>query len=85
MFKIQHGFSQFTFLDLFHNYDENNFYSLSSQPDFQIPRINTILKGTEPVRYFRPVIWNNTPIDIRSIKNFDTFKREIRKQKSRNF
>ena len=55
------------------------------QPDFQIPRINTILKGIEPVRYFEPVIWNNIPIKIRSIKKFDTFKTKIRKWKLTNF
>ena len=38
------------------------------QPDFQIPRINTTLKVTESARYFGPVIWNNIPIEIRSIK-----------------
>ena len=37
------------------------------------------MKGIESVRYFEPIIWNNTPIEIRSIKNFDTFKTEIRK------
>ena len=44
IFKIHHGFSQISFLD------ENNFYSLQFQPDFQIPRINTTLKGAESVR-----------------------------------
>ena len=68
MFKIHNGFSQVSFLDLFHNYNENYFYSLRSQPDFQIPSINTILKGIETVRYFGPVIWNNIPVEIRSIK-----------------
>ena len=33
----------------------------------------------ESARYFVPVICNNIPIDIRSIKNFDTFHTEIRK------
>ena len=105
--KISNGFSQVSFLDLFHNYNENNFYSLRSQPDFQIPRINTALKGIEfyslrsqpdfqiPrintalkgiefIRYFRPVIWNNIPIKIRSIKNFGTLKTEIRNWKPTN-
>ena len=31
MFKIHHGFSQVSRLDLFHNYHENNFYRLRSQ------------------------------------------------------
>ena len=85
MFKIHHGFWQVFFLDLFHNYNENNFYNSWSQPDFQIPRIYTSLKGTESVRYFGPVIWNNIPIEIRSIKSFNTFQTEIRKWKLTNF
>ena len=62
MFKIHNGFSQVLFLDFFHNYYENGFYSLRSQPDFQIPRINTTLKGIESVQYFEPVMWNNSLI-----------------------
>ena len=34
MFKIHHGFSQVSFLDLLHKYDENNFYSLRSHTAF---------------------------------------------------
>ena len=78
MFKIKQGFSQISFLD------ENNFCSLRSQPDFQIPRINTALKGPESVRNLGPVNWNNISIEIRSIKNFDTFKTEIRKWKPKS-
>ena len=33
MFKIHDGFSKVSFLDLFYNYIENNFYSFRSQPD----------------------------------------------------
>ena len=78
MFKIYQGFSQISFLD------ENNLYSLRSQPDYQIPRINTTLKRAESVRYLGPVIWNNIFIEVKSIKNFDTFKTEIRKWKLKN-
>ena len=84
MFKIHHGFSQVSCLDLFHNCNKNKFYSLRSQHDFQIPRTNPTLKGTGSIRYFGPVIWNNTPIEIRSIQNFDTFKTEIRKWEPTN-
>ena len=35
-------------------------------------------------RYFEPVICNNIPIEIRIIKNFDTFNTEIRKWKTKN-
>ena len=61
-----------------------NFYCLQSQPNFQIPRINTTLEGLESVRYFGPAVWNNIPIEIRCIENFDTFKTEIRKWKPTN-
>ena len=38
----------------------------------------------ESAQYFGPVICNNIPIDVRSIKNFDTFHTEIRKWKPKN-
>ena len=76
MFKIYNEFSQIYVLDLFHNDNRNNFYSLRSQSDFQIPRIpriNITLKGTGSVRYFGAIIWNNIRIEI-SFKNFETSK-----------
>ena len=51
MFKIYHRYSQISFLDLPHNYHENSFNSLQSQLEFQIPRTNITLKGTESVGY----------------------------------
>ena len=38
----------------------------------------------ESARHFGPVICNNIPIEIRSIKHFDTFNTEIRKLKRQN-
>ena len=38
----------------------------------------------EPVQYFGPVICNDIPIEIISIKNFDTFNTEIRKWEPKN-
>ena len=58
--------------------------SFTSQLDFQILTINTTLKGIESVRYFGPVIWDNIPIEIKSIKKINTFKTEIRKWKPTN-
>ena len=71
MFKTHRGLSQVSFLDLFSNYNENDFYSFRSQPNFQIPRINTTLQGEESVPYFGTVISNNIPIKIRSIQNVE--------------
>ena len=33
MFKFHFGFSKVSFLNLFYNYNENNFYGFRSQPD----------------------------------------------------
>ena len=74
--KFTMDFSKVSFLDLFHNFNENKFYRLRSQSAFQLPKINTTLKGIEFVRYF---IRNNIPVEIRSIINFDTF--EIKSKK----
>ena len=62
-----------------------DFNPTTDNSTIQISRINTTLKETEPVRYFGPVIWNNIPIEMKIIKNFNTFKTEIRKWKSTNF
>ena len=78
MFKIDKEFLQFSSLVFFHKYNENNVYCLLSQPDLHIPRINTTLKDIESVQYFGPAIWNNIPIEIKTIKNFDKFKTKIR-------
>ena len=48
MFQVHYGLLQVSFLHLFYNCKESNLYSLRSPPDFQIPRINTAFKGTEP-------------------------------------
>ena len=53
------------------------FIVYKGQPALQSLRINTILK--ESVRYFWRVIWNNIPVEIRSIKTYE--KLEIRNQK----
>ena len=84
MFTNHHGVLQVSFLDLSLNYNENNFHIWWSQPDFQISRINTTLKGTKSVRYFGLAVWNNISLEI-SIKSLNTFKTEIRKWKPKNF
>ena len=72
MFTIHHGFSQVSFLDLFHNY---NFYSLQSQSDFQIPRIN-FEKNRVCMIIFGPVIWKNIPIETKVFKMLTHLKQE---------
>ena len=73
MFKIHHGFSEVSFLDLFYNL---------MKIAFLVFDLNLI--QYKFARYFGPVICNNIPIEIRIIKNFGTFNTEIRKWKPKN-
>ena len=49
IFETHNGFSQVSFWRFFHSYNENNFYNLRSQPNFQIRRINSTFKGVKPI------------------------------------
>ena len=53
---------------------------------FQQPRIlfKLLLGAQFEHWHFGPVICNNIPTEIRSIKHFDTFNTEIRKWKPKN-
>ena len=44
-------------------------YSLCSEQEFIIPKVNTLFKGKNSFRYFDAIIWNSTPSDIITDKN----------------
>ena len=67
LYKIFSGQSQTIFSDLFERKNIN--YNLRSQPDFVIPQVKSVYKGSNSLRYFGPIIWNLIP---KEIKNFDT-------------
>ena len=54
-------------------------YSIRSQSDFRITGLNTVFYVENSIRYFRPVIRNILPADLR--KHFDLFKLTRRKWK----
>ena len=56
-------------------------YSLRTQQDFTIPRINTVLKGQNSLRYFGAVIWNSLPVKYKNIESLSEFKSQIKKWK----
>ena len=48
-------------------FTKNNYgYYMRSKSDFVIPQIRTILKGSNSIRYFRPIIWNLIPEEVKT-------------------
>ena len=43
----------------------NNGYYLHSESDFVIPQIRTVLKGSNSIRYFGPIIWKLIPEELK--------------------
>ena len=68
--------SQTIFSDLFER--KNISYSLRSQPDFFIPQVKTVYKGSNSLRYFGPIIWSLIPKKIKSCDTLASFISNIR-------
>ena len=79
MYKVLSGQSQTIFNDLFEIKNIN--YNLRSQPEFVIPRIKTVYKGSNSLRYFGPVIWNLIPKEIKNSDSIISFTSKIRQWK----
>ena len=58
-----------------------NNYNLRTTSDFLIPQINTVLKGSNSIRYFGAKTWNIIPPEIKYLNSFQSFKKSIRKSK----
>ena len=58
--------------DLFSTVSGN--YNIRSQSDFRIPGLNTVFYVENSIRYFKPVIRNILPADLRKHFDFDLFK-----------
>ena len=82
LYKVYNNLAHSIFSDLFKR--NSNPYNTRLQSDFVNPRINTVLKGSNSIRYYGPVIWNLIPSEIKHVDSLETFKREIRKWKPSN-
>ena len=76
LYKVFTEQSQTIFSDLFER--KNISYSLRSQPDFIIPQVKTVYKGSNSLRYFGPIIWSLIPKKIKSCDTLASFIRNIR-------
>ena len=77
LYKVYNNISQTTFGELFTR--NNNGYYLRSKSDFVFPQIRTVLKGSNSIRCFGPIIWNLIPEELKNITSLNTFKKEIRR------
>ena len=68
MYSIIIYLSQTSFSDLFTQ--NSNFYNLHSKSDFVITQIRTVLKGSNSVGYYGPIIWS-----IEEIRRTDSLKK----------
>ena len=76
LYKVFTGQSQTIFSDLFER--KNISYSLRSQPDFVIPQVKTVYKGSNSLLYFGPIIWRLIPKEIKNCDTLTSFKSKIR-------
>ena len=49
--------------------------------DFVIPKVNTVNRGTETIRYRGPKTWEIVPEEIKNVENLSIFKKKIRSWK----
>ena len=72
LYKVFIGQSQTIFIDLLERKNIN--YNLLSQPDFVIPKVKTVYKGPNSIRY----IWSLMLKEIKSCDTLASFISKIR-------
>ena len=82
LYKVSNNLSQTIFNELFTR--NTNDHNLRSKSEFVIPHVRTVLKGSNSIRYFGPVIWNLIPNEIKHTNSLENFKKLIRKWKPIN-
>jgi hypothetical protein len=74
MYKVKNDLCPKPFQDLFCCKTKGN-------EDFVIPKVSTVNRGKETIRYRGPKTWNIVPKDIKDSKSLDIFKEKIKKWK----
>ena len=70
MYKVKNNLTPAPFQKIF---------TLNKKGDFVIPRINTVNRGEQTVRYRGPKTWQIIPEDIKNAKSLAIFKDKIKK------
>ena len=75
--KVYHNLSQTIFRNLF-AWNSNSYY-FRSKFHFQISQVRTVLKGSNSIRYYGPIIWSLVPGEIRYTYSLEKLTSNIRK------
>ena len=63
----------------------NHNCNLRSKSELTVPSINTVFKGQNSISYFRSIIWNSIPVELREINPFQVFKSEMKPWRPTNW
>ena len=80
LYKVNNNISQTFFWELFTR--NNNGYYLLSKSDSVIPQIRSVLKGSNSIRYFGPVIWNLIPEELEKHNFIEHFQKRNSKMET---
>ena len=72
MYKVKHKMTPVPFQEIF---------TINKKGNFVIPKINTVNRGEETVRYRGPKIWEIVPERIKNAESLAIFKDQIKKWK----
>ena len=76
LYNVYHNIAQAIFSDIFIR--SSNTYNIYGKFDFAIPQIKTVLKGSNSIRYYGPVICNLIPAEMKYEDSLETIKSKIR-------
>ena len=82
LYKVYHNLSQTIFSNLFTR--NSNSYNLCSKFDFVIQQVITVLKGSNSILCYGPIIWSFVPEENRYVDSLEKFKNKIRRWKLNN-
>ena len=76
MYKIKNGLSPIPVQNIFNDYDQT--YDLRKKRCWKMPKIRTLIYGTETVRYRGIKTWDILPDDIKFAENLQIFKSKVK-------
>ena len=71
IYKVKHKISPNFIREIFPQSDSA--YNLRNTSDFNRPKVNTVLWGSETLRYIGPIIWDLLPLNIKTIVTLTSF------------
>ena len=71
LYKVYNNISQTIFGELLTRNNNGNY--LRSKSNLVILQIRTVLKGSNSIRYFGPIIWNLIPEKLKNITSLNVF------------